>query len=234
MPYAVITGATQGIGKAIAEKFLKQGYSIAVCARTQSDLNILQKVWQLEHPKSEILAVHADLAHKEQAIAFGRRVLETFPAVDVLVNNAGLFFPGKLATEPDGHLETLMNVNLFSAYHLTRLLLPVMQQAKSGHIFNMCSVASLKAYENGGAYSITKYALQGFSENLRHELMEDRIKVTSIFPGATWSRSWAGSGLPEGRFMKAEDIAEMVWTTSQLSSSANVDTIVLRPIEGDI
>ena len=127
-----------------------------------------------------------------------------------------------------------MAVNLYSAYHLTRALLPAMKKKGAGHIFNMCSIASLKAYENGGAYSITKYALQGFSDNLRHELMEDRIKVTAIMPGATWSRSWAASGLPEERFIKTEDIAAMVWASFSLSASADVETIVIRPILGDL
>lgn len=98
----------------------------------------------------------------------------------------------------------------------------------------MCSVASLKAYDNGGAYSITKYALLGFSENLRNELMDQNIKVTSFMPGATWSRSWIGSNQNENRLMKAEDLSEMVWTCTQLSHQANVESVVMRPLKGDI
>ena len=189
MPYAVITGATQGIGKAIAEKFLAEGFSVAVCARTQADLDDVQAEWASKYPGAVILAHQADLGDKAQTKSFADFVLASFPEINVLLNNAGLFFPGKLADEPEGHLEQLMAVNLYSAYHLTRALLPAMKKKGAGHIFNMCSIASLKAYENGGAYSITKYALQGFSDNLRHELMEDRIKVTAIMPGAMakWS-----------------------------------------------
>ena len=234
MPYAVITGATQGIGKAIAEKFLAEGFSVAVCARTQADLDDVQAEWASKYPRAVILAHQADLGDRAQTKSFADFVLASFPEINVLVNNAGLFFPGKLADEPEGHLEQLMAVNLYSAYHLTRALLPAMKKKGAGHIFNMCSIASLKAYENGGAYSITKYALQGFSDNLRHELMEDRIKVTAIMPGATWSRSWAASGLPEERFIKTEDIAAMVWASFSLSASADVETIVIRPILGDL
>ena len=234
MPYAVITGATQGIGKAIAEKFLAEGFSVAVCARTQADLDDVQAEWASKYPGAVILTHQADLGDKAQTKSFADFVLASFPEINVLLNNAGLFFPGKLADEPEGHLEQLMAVNLYSAYHLTRALLPAMKKKGAGHIFNMCSIASLKAYENGGAYSITKYALQGFSDNLRHELMEDRIKVTAIMPGATWSRSWAASGLPEERFIKTEDIAAMVWASFSLSASADVETIVIRPIPGDL
>lgn len=231
---AVITGATQGIGKAIAEKFLKEGWDIAICARSSHDLKSLQLKWQLQYPDAKVVAIVADMEHNDQVLAFAETVLHEFEAIDVLVNNAGLFLPGTLADEPQGLLERLMSINLYSAYHLTRFFLPSMKKNKAGHIFNMCSVASLRAYENGGAYSITKYALQGFSDNLRMELMPDGIKVTSIMPGATWSRSWEGAPIDKSQLMTPEDIATLVWTASQLSPQANVEQIVIRPLKGDI
>ena len=234
MPNAIITGATQGIGKAIAHKFLEGGFSIAVCARTEADLTELNNAWKAKYPDATIFTYTADLSNKEEVKAFAASILQQFQTVDVLVNNAGTFFPGKLAEEPEGHLEKLMEVNLYSAYHLSRALLPSMKQQHSGHIFNLCSVASLKAYENGGAYSITKYALLGFSENLRQELMPDGIKVTALMPGATWSRSWQGSGLPEERFIKAGDIADAVWMAYKLSPSAVLESMIIRPLIGDI
>jgi short-subunit dehydrogenase len=234
MPYAVVTGATQGIGKAVAEKFLKQGFSVAICARSKDDLDKASSDWSSNFPSSEILTFQADLGKKEEVNAFAVAVLTRFPQVDVLVNNAGLFFPGTFADEPEGQLESLMAVNLYSAYHITRRLLPVMKKMRSGHIFNLCSVASLQAYANGGAYSITKYALLGFSDNLRHELMPDNIKVTALMPGATWSRSWASAALPEQRLMKASDVADMIWAAYSLSPQADVEHITMRPIDGDI
>lgn len=234
MPNAVITGATQGIGKAITEKFLQEGFSVAVCARTQTNLDDVVADWKSRFPGQEILSKAADLSNTNDVKSFGTSIIARFKTVDILVNNAGLFFPGLLMEEPEGHLETLMATNLYSAYHLTRQLVPLMKQQQSGHVFNMCSVASLKAYPNGGAYSITKYALMGLSENLRFELRDDNIRVTSIVPGATWSRSWAASGLPEERFMKAEDIANMLWAAYSLSQQADVETLIMRPIQGDI
>jgi len=234
MPYAVISGATQGIGKAIAGKLLQEGFSVAICARNNDDLMALQLQWQQAFPSSQIICQQADFSKKEDVIAFADAVSNTFPQVDILVNNAGIFIPGQLADEAEGRLETLMSVNMFSAYHLTRKLLPQMKQKSSGHIFNMCSVASLKSYPNGGAYSITKYALLGFSENLREELMPFNIKVTAICPGATNSRSWAGSGIPAERIMEAGDVANMLWAAYTLSAQADVETIVMRPVKGDL
>jgi len=130
--------------------------------------------------------------------------------------------------------DILINTNLYSAYHLSRALLPGMISNGHGHIFNMCSIASKIAYPNGGSYSISKFALLGFSKVLREELKEKGIKVTSILPGATWSNSWAGVDLPKDRLMEAEDIAIAVWGALQMSPSAVMEEIILRPQLGDL
>ena len=234
MPNVIVTGATHGIGRAIAEKFLSQGFSIAACARSERELRSLADSWQRSYSSATILAHPADFARKEEVLAFADAVKKTFPRTDILVNNAGIFFPGSIAEEPDGNLEELMAVNLYSAYHVTRALLPAMKEASRGHIVNICSVASLKAYPAGGTYSITKYALLGFSDNLREELKPYGIRVTAVCPGATWSRSWSGSGVEEERTMAAEDVAEVTWTAHSLSPRADLETIVMRPQLGDL
>jgi short-subunit dehydrogenase len=98
----------------------------------------------------------------------------------------------------------------------------------------MCSTASLQGYPNGGSYCISKFGLLGLSKELREELKPFGIKVISMMPGATFTDSWAGSGLPEDRFISAEDLAELVFTTCTLKSSAVVEEIVIRPLAGDI
>ena len=234
MPYAVITGATQGIGRAVTEHLLDLGFSVAVCARNKEKLRALETEWQLRYPQAHIMALPADLSSKDEVIIFAEAVLAAFPEINILVNNAGTFQPGDIADEPDGRLEQLMAVNLYSAYHLTRALLPVMKATKNSHIFNMCSVASLKAYPNGGSYSISKYALLGFSENLREELKPFDIKVTAMCPGATYTPSWEGSGVSPERIMEAADVAKMLWSAYALSPQANVETIIMRPVKGDL
>jgi len=230
----VVTGATHGIGRATAEKFLAEGFSVAVCARSREELDSLAAEWSDRFPDARTLTEAADFSKLEEVARFGARVEETFSSVTVLVNNAGAFYPGSIADEPEGALEGLMTVNLFSAYHLTRALLPRMKSAGAGHIVNMCSVASLKAYPGGGSYSITKYALLGFSNNLREELKPHGIRVTAVCPGATWSRSWSGSDVPEDRTMAAEDVADAVWAAHALSARACLETVVLRPQLGDL
>ena len=234
MSFAVITGASSGIGKAVAEKFLQNHFSIAICSRRSELLKSLNEEWSAKYPEAKIIATTADLATREGVANFAAEVLDGFPRIGVLVNNAGVFQPGNIGDEPDNLLEELLAANLYSAYHLTRALLPAMKQQEKGHIFNMCSIASLKAYPNGGSYGITKYALKGFSDNLREELMPFNIKVSSICPGATYTPSWEGSGVDPDRIMSANDVADVIWGAYRLSGSANMDTVVLRPLKGDL
>ena len=234
MQYAIVTGATQGMGKVIAEKLLAEGFSLAVCARNTEKLAQLEQDWHKRYPDAIIITYRADMSSKEGVAGFAEIVLSKFPHIDLLVNNAGNYLPGTIADEPDGLLEQMIGINLYSAYHLTRKILPGMKERAKGHIFNMCSIASLKAYPNGGSYSISKYALLGFSENLREELKEYGVKVTAICPGATYTPSWEGSDVAPSRIMEAEDIAKMLWSAYNLSAQADVETIVMRPVKGDI
>jgi short-subunit dehydrogenase len=232
--YIVITGATKGLGRATAELFASKGWTVAVCARTTADLEAMQANWASRFPTSVLHTYAADMSKKPDVQDFARMVEERLDHVDILVNNAGLFLPGRLSDEREGTLETLLEVNLMSAYHVTRALLPRMRARREGHIFNMCSVASKVAYPYGGSYSVAKFALLGFSKALREELKPDGIKVTSIMPGATWSDSWSGVDFPEDRLMPADDIAKAIWGAYDLSAVAVVEELLIRPQLGDV
>lgn len=231
---AVITGASRGIGKAIAQIFALHGYDLYLCSKSETNLNETIEELKTQFPAIRIDGKPMDVSKKTQAVLFAEWVLNNTSSVDVLVNNAGSFVQGNVSDEPDGALQQMLDVNLFSAYHITRTLLPVMKAERSGHIFNLCSIASLAAYPGGGAYSISKYALLGFTKNLRHELKEHGIKVTAVIPGAVYTDSWKGSGITEQRIMQAEDIARLVYAASQLSPQAVVEEIVVRPQLGDL
>jgi short-subunit dehydrogenase len=232
----VITGGSKGLGKAIAEKFAEdqQGHTIVLCARNKELLEAEGKQLQGRFPRTNIKTMACDLSVKEAIKSFADWIQQETTHIDVLVNNAGNFIPGSVYNEEDGALEQMIGVNLYSAYHLTRYLLPAMMKRQSGHIFNMCSIASLKAYNNGGAYSISKYALAGFSRNLREEMKPYGIKVTAVYPGAAYTDSWAASGVDPKRLMEAKDIAHMVYASAWLSPQACVEDIILRPQLGDL
>ncbi len=234
MPNIIITGASRGIGKAIALKFVKEGWNAAVCSRNEAEIEELKRELLDLSSTARVIAAKADMSKKEEAVAFGEKIKTAFSTIDILVNNAGIYLPGTVHEEPEGQLEIMMATNLYGAYYLTRSLLPAMKAQKKGHIFNMCSTASLKAYPNGGSYSISKFALLGFSKNLREELKRWQIKVTAICPGPTLTASWEGFDAPSDRFMTAGDIAGVIWDTYHLSAQTVVEEILLRPVQGDI
>jgi short-subunit dehydrogenase len=231
---AVITGASRGIGKASAAMLALHGYDLYLCS--QNENNLLQTIEELKtnFPNVTIEGQALNMGDKNQSKLFGEWILGKNISVDILVNNVGTFVQGNVSDEPDGALEKMLQVNLYSAYHTTRALLPKMKADRSGHIFTICSIASLAAYPGGGAYSISKYALLGFTKNLREELKAFGIKVTAIVPGAVYTDSWKGSGVAEDRIMEDRDIAKMIYSCSQLSPQAVVEEIVIRPQLGDL
>jgi short-subunit dehydrogenase len=230
----IITGATKGIGRAIAEKFAYNNNHLIVCARNQSDLDKMKDDFSRRFHQATIAAHAVDVGNRKEVEEFGQSILNSGITADIIVNNAGYFIPGSVHNEDGGTLEKMIEVNLYSAYHLTRILLPKMMEARHGHIFNMCSIASLNAYNNGGAYSISKFALLGFSKNLREEMKPYEIKVTAVLPGATMTASWEGAHIDPKRIMEVNDVAKMVFAASQLSPQAVVEDIILRPQFGDL
>lgn len=229
----VVTGGSKGIGRAIVERFAKEGFSIATCSRNEKDLREVKEDLKTKYG-STIHTTEADLSHREGVEHFIEFVRLIAKPIAVLVNNSGRFIPGLVHEEKEGSLEEMIQTNLYSAYYVSRGLVQAMKREKTGDIFNICSVASLMAYPNGGSYSISKFAMYGMSKALREELKEFGIRVTAVLPGAVLTDSWEGTELPEERFISVEDLAETIYSTHKLSSRTVVEDIVIRPQLGDI
>lgn len=226
---AIVTGATKGIGKAIAVKLAEQGYNLALCSRNKAELEVLVK--ELVHTGVQILTYPADCSIKEQTYSFCEFVQKHMPAVDVLVNNAGTYIPGSLLDEPDESLEDQLDLNLKAPYYLSKFFGKMMRKQQSGHIFNICSIASKQIVQNAGSYSVTKVALLSLNNVLREELSKYNVKVTAVLPGSTLTSSWDGTEIPRERFVQPEDIANTLYTILSLSDGANVDEIIIKPIQ---
>ncbi len=226
----VITGATRGIGRAIAEHFAAAGNTIIACARTLKDLQTLQADLLQMHPASTVHIYRVDMENATDVQEFATALLRQDLAPGILINNAGYFTPGNIHSEPAGSLQNMLNINLLGAYHLTRALLPHMIATRQGHIFNICSVASLSGLPHVGAYGISKFALYGFSKHLGAEVQPFGIKVTAVCPGSTYTSSWDGSGVDATTLLQPADVAALVYATSRLSAAAAVNDIILQPL----
>ncbi len=230
----VITGATKGIGRAIVELLAEEGYNVAFCARTSTDIKELTAELVHKYPQQQFFGGKADVSQKEDIVAFANDVKHVFETIDVLVNNAGIFLPGTILNEQEGILEKQLSTNLISAYTFVREFASDMIQRGEGDIINMCSIAGIQPYPNGGSYCISKFAMRGMSMVLREELKDKGVRVTTISPGGTWSDSWAGVELRPERLMPASDIAKAVLMAIQLDRSSVLEEIILRPQLGDL
>ena len=225
---AIITGATKGIGKAIAIKLAQNGYNLALCARNENDLLLLRN--ELSKFNVDVFTMVTDCSLKADVLAFVAAVQKAFPKIDVLVNNVGVFLPGSLLDENDEVFELQQQLNLNATYYMSKYIGKIMRTQQYGHLFNMCSIASIETLENSGSYCVTKSAMRSLNYVLRKELAPYNVKVTAILPGATFTDSWAGTTIGREKFMTAQDVAEVLFSALTLSSVANVDEIVLRPI----
>ena len=230
----VLSGGTKGIGKSIIHQFAANNFDIITCSRNHEELQQLRSDLESQFPGISAFVYQADLATMEGTQEFVNFVSSMDRDVDVLVNNAGVFYPGQIHNEENGILEKSMQINVYSAYHLTRGVLKGMLSTNSGHIFNICSVASIEPYVRGASYSMSKFALLGFSKVLREEMKDKGIRVTSVIPGSTLTPTWDGVDLPEEDFMKPEDIANAVYGAYTLSEQTVIEEIVMRPQKGDV
>lgn len=234
--WALVTGGTKGIGWSIARQLISQGVNVILTSRHIEDLKARQTELATDFPSSNCLVCEADLSNRNGVSILAKFVKNSLDTLDILVNNAGVFLPGSVIEEEEGALEKQIETNLYSAYYLTRELMPLIQKANRGYILNMCSIASFMAYPNAGSYTISKFAMLGWTKVLRSELLNSHIAVTAIMPGATWSASWAGAenDFPRERLIEAENIAQLVWSIVNLAPNAVVEQLVIRPQQGDL
>ncbi|PCJ67138.1 MAG: short-chain dehydrogenase [Bacteroidetes bacterium] len=224
MRIAVVSGGTKGIGRAICELLLSEGFKVYTSSRNTDTKFKHDNLFQFE----------ADLSLKEEVLSFAQYFLSKEDCLDLLVNNVGVFIPGKIMEEDDGNFELQLNTNLASTYHLSRALIGGLRKSTKPYIFNICSTASITPYLNGGSYCISKYAQYGLTKVLREELKEDRIKVSAVMPGATLTNSWAGTDLPVERFSDPKSVAKLILTAYQLPDNTVMEEILVRPMDGDI
>ena len=229
----VVTGASRGIGFAVAQRFAAEGHNLVIISRNPDHLQTAKS--QLEVAGAEsVLAIAADLSDRNDITHGITQIQAAFSEIHVLVNNAGLFLGGTMMEEPAGQFASLININVISAYEMTRGLWSMMKNVPRAHVFNMCSIASITAYAAGGSYSVAKFALLGFSKSLRLEGMPHGIRVTALLPGATLTDSWAGVDLPPSRFMDPKEVAETLYTAFAINETTVMEEVLLRPILGDI
>lgn len=229
----VITGASQGIGAATARAFAaSEVCRLVLVSRNRDKLDEVAEACAVRGSAAHVFT--CDVTDAEAVTALGESVQERLGTPDIVVNNAGAFAPSVIQEMTVDTWKEQLEANLTSAFLVTRSFVNQMAQRGSGTFVFMGSVASIKGYPGGAAYCAAKHGLLGFARSLREETRESGVGVVTLLPGATYTPSWEGAGLPEERFIPAEEIADLVVQACGMSARTVVEEILVRPQLGDI
>lgn len=185
---AIVTGASRGIGKAVAIAFAKEGAKVVVAARTEEEGGRLpgtihQTVEEVKAAGGEAIAVRTDVTDEQSVEAMVNRTIEEFGNIDVLVNNAGILFNSNIVDTPLRRWELILRVNVTGPFLCAKAVLPKMMEQRSGSIINMSSGAASSRSPAGVPYAVTKAALERFTFGLAEEVREYNIAVNALTPG---------------------------------------------------
>jgi len=230
---AVVTGASQGIGQAIAEEFAaRNDAKVALVARTESKLRTVAEACRAHGGTP--LVVPTDVTNDAAVAHMAETVTGEWGVPDVLVNNAGAFTYAPLDDLTLDGFRDQIDINLTGAFAVTQAFLPAMRERESGHLFFMGSVASIMAYPGNAGYCAAKHGLRGLARVVREETKVEGVRVTTVLPGATDTPTWEGADIPSDRFMAPADVAQSVVDAYHLSDRTVLEELLLRPQEGDV
>ncbi|HEY1077433.1 MAG TPA: SDR family oxidoreductase [Fontimonas sp.] len=231
-PVVVVTGASQGIGAAIAEAFAKRvpGVRLALVARNANKLAAVADTCRRSGATVEVQV--ADLTDHAAVERMAAAVHDRFGTVDVLINNAGSWKGGAAHEMSVADFVQVLQANLVSLFAVTRAFLARMLDRGSGDIFLMSSTSGLQGLANNSAYCAAKHGVSGYAKALRAEVAGRGIRVSCVYPGGTDTPTWDGSGVDTSKLMSAADIADVFVDAYRLSRRTMMEDIVLRPLAG--
>jgi NADP-dependent 3-hydroxy acid dehydrogenase YdfG len=233
-PVVLITGASQGIGAAIAKTFAREIRGVRLALVARNERNLASVVRACARLGAAAVAFTCDVSDEESVATLSSSVAQKWGAVDVLINNAGRFSGAPFTEMSVADFDGLIATNLRSVFLVSRAFAPGMIARGQGDIFNMSSIAGLIAYPGGAGYSAAKFGVSGLSKVMRAELRDKGVRVCCVYPGATVSPSWKGSGVDEARMMPTGDVARAFFDIYRLTRKTVVEEIVLRPQRGDV
>ncbi|KAA0546203.1 SDR family oxidoreductase [Bacillus sp. BGMRC 2118] len=179
----MITGATKGLGKALAIAFARDGYRLAICARSEDKLVEVKD--ELEKMGTEVIAVTADASNEQDVDRFVSVVESVFGRIDVLINNASIFGPGPtlLLDFPNTEFAEVLRVNVMNPFLVTKRVLPGMITRNNGSVINVTSETGRTGFAEWGVYGISKFAVEGLTQTWADELQETNVRMNMVDPG---------------------------------------------------
>ncbi len=233
---ALVTGASSGLGRALALELARRGARLVLAARDRDRLSRTAREALVTDP-ADVLVQPTDLTRRQEVEALAAAAQRAFGGLDILVNNAGLGRADRVIDSDPGEVESMIQVNLWGLYLVTRFCLPLMLGRESGQVVNISSVAASNPSPGFAMYAATKAAVSSFSQSLRQELRGEGIRVLDVCPGMTDTAFFAGfaaggkSPLPleAGPLLKPSEVATAVADAICLPPNAAVNQLTIRP-----
>ena len=227
---ALITGATEGIGRATAFALAHAGYRVGVCARTAS--KVKQLVKELDGDGFEAAGATADVGDADQVARMVDSIVGSLGDIDVLINNAGVLIGKPLEELNLDDWDTTMNTNVRSLFLVTKAVIPGMRQRRKGTIVNVASLAGRNGFVGGTAYTASKHAVLGFSRSLMLEVRKDNVRVIAVCPGSVDTSMLRDQPMLKSepsRILRPEDVAGTILQAISLPERAMVSELDIRP-----
>jgi NAD(P)-dependent dehydrogenase (short-subunit alcohol dehydrogenase family) len=227
---ALVTGATEGIGRATAFAVGRAGWQVGACARTASRLDAL--LGELAAAGIRAAGRAGDVGDERDAPAIVRHVTDVLGAVDALVNNAGVLIAKPFEELTPADWDRTMATNLRSLFLMTREVLPEMRRRRHGTVVNVASLAGRNGFVGGTAYAASKHAVLGFSKSLMLEVRRDGIRVVAVCPGSVGTAMLRDQPLLKAdpdKILKPEDVASTILHALELPERALVSELDIRP-----
>ncbi|WP_369790291.1 SDR family NAD(P)-dependent oxidoreductase [Rouxiella sp. WC2420] len=222
---ALITGASRGIGRQVAQYFAEQGYSLILLARDENLLNAVAASLPVKAGQ-QVQIIATDLCAANEVERKVNTALAAFPQLNVLVNAAGIFRPGS-SQATLGDFSAMLDTNVAAVHHLCQLCIPALARSKQGRIFNLSSVSGVQAFGGIAGYAASKHALVGYSLSLGRELASQGIKVTVLCPDVVDTEMAQGSGLAAHEMLETADICRAIDFIMSLSPAAMVEQLTI-------
>jgi NADP-dependent 3-hydroxy acid dehydrogenase YdfG len=233
----LISGGTKGIGKAAVLALLEEGFNVATFSRDKNTCNEFEKELSNNWDPERFLITNANVSSEEEMQKFVASTIQKFNSIDILINNAGFGYFEDSDKVDSERFQEMVQTNLLGLALLTKHVIPIMKEKKSGLIINIASMSGKRSYPRGEFYSATKFGVMGYSDGLRRELQEHGIKVSTICPGVVdtdfFSEQWKKKREEKGEpMMSCEDISRVISLICTQSENSNIQHIEVLPFPG--
>lgn len=234
----LVSGGTDGIGKGIVLQLLAEGFNVAAFSRSKEKVNALAKVLKEKYPSSRFLVEVADVTNEKSLQAVIKGMLTQFKTIDILINNAGFGYFSECEKATTAIIEEMIQTNLFGAMLLSKLVVPILKEKKSGLIINIVSSSGKDSRPRGSFYSATKFGLMGYSIGIRKELEPFGIKVCTVCPGMVETSFFdpheleirkknAGNRMPT--MLRVSDVVRVVSLVCTQSEHCDIQDVTVMP-----